>query len=103
METKRGGSTHDIKEKYVSDEVVLTRSSSLIKEQKTALSKLLKEMARICYIHDMHVKNQRDHQGFRTKEDLSRTLQVVLDDPTYEVQELGKMNLQTIMCRSLMI
>lgn len=60
-----------MKEEDVADESEPVQSSTLIEKEKTAMSKVVKEIASLCSIYDVNFKNVTREHEFSVSSDLS--------------------------------
>lgn len=76
-------STHDMKEKYIVDELEPDATRSLSDQQKTAIMKLSTGVALVWYVYNVRFLHSRDEHGTATKTPGCKT-ETVLEEPCYD-------------------
>lgn len=75
-----------MKEEDVVHEVTPAASSTLVKDEKIGMSKIVEEVAAVSSIYDIDCRNLAKAHEFSTEEDLSGKVNLVLDEPIYNMR-----------------
>lgn len=85
LETEAGEDAYEMKEEDLIDNVYYAVSSTLSKEGKTVFSKFINEMAEVCSINEVGLRNLDEDHEFAAEEDLTRKVEIVLTNLPYNI------------------
>lgn len=77
LKTEARVSADNIKAKYIEDEVQATASLTLIREKQSAISKVLKHVDHVRFIHNIYFQNLVKMDVFGVEDDLSWNVYLV--------------------------
>lgn len=85
LESGAGAGFYDMKKEDKAHEIKPCSILTLSREEKTLMSKLIKEMASLCSFCNMNIRNLSEQHDIGVREDLSANVYFVLAERLYNV------------------